>query len=173
MALKTTLMSALVLLVYDHVLSFDDEVTQIWNVRQSASTISFLVARYITPPLLFLDFLTFLPIWTPEYEIISHEPASYFWFSCRVFNLLRVLTVTVILTTLSAQIAMTLRVYALYGVKTFVLVFLLFVLLIEALLMLVHSRFWKLPSNPQKINYCANMLLAFPIHRLFSGPLPF
>ncbi|KAF8578370.1 hypothetical protein K439DRAFT_1663774 [Ramaria rubella] len=147
---KSSMLAALVLLLYDHALCFGDEITQIWNVRQNVVTISFLTARYITPIFLFLANLTLYPVWTDE--------------SCHIFNLLRLTTVTVIVTNFSlnayhkivgAHIVMALRVYALYGAKLIILIGLLVVLLIEPLIMTITitilANYSEPPPNPLKI----------------------
>ncbi|KAF8501275.1 hypothetical protein JB92DRAFT_2976714 [Gautieria morchelliformis] len=58
------LLSSSCMLVYEYLLTFDEEVSLIWNCRQSAVTLLFFAARYATPISMILDLLTVYPIWT-------------------------------------------------------------------------------------------------------------
>ncbi|KAF4615902.1 hypothetical protein D9613_011369 [Agrocybe pediades] len=57
--------AAYVMLLYDHMLTFSDEVERIWKARFSGATLLFLINRYVTP----LQFIIIIdafndPIWT-------------------------------------------------------------------------------------------------------------
>ncbi|KAF8994598.1 hypothetical protein BDQ17DRAFT_1366745 [Cyathus striatus] len=61
-------LAAFVMLIYDHILTFPDEVERIWKQRFSGATVLFLLNRYVTP----LQFIVIIdafhdPIWTKKF----------------------------------------------------------------------------------------------------------
>ncbi|KAF5376284.1 hypothetical protein D9615_008518 [Tricholomella constricta] len=51
-AVRYTNVAFLMLLVYDHIITFDDEVSKIWTLPWRLPKVLFLVNRYIIPPML-------------------------------------------------------------------------------------------------------------------------
>ncbi|KAJ3502187.1 hypothetical protein NLJ89_g8998 [Agrocybe chaxingu] len=103
-------LAAFVMLVYDHILTFDQEVDRIWKQKFSGASLLFFINRYVTP----LQFIIILdafhdPIWTTEAcaNFVIFEGAS---------------TVSLVAV---CQLIMILRVYALWGRSLHILVFLL------------------------------------------------
>ncbi|KAH6899454.1 hypothetical protein BKA70DRAFT_733652 [Coprinopsis sp. MPI-PUGE-AT-0042] len=100
-------LAAFVMLIWDHFISFDEEVERIWKRRTSGLTILFLLNRYITP-LQFIIIVTAFhhPQWTNEVcaRFVAFEGAS---------------TVAMIAI---CQMVMILRIYALYAQNKMVLV---------------------------------------------------
>ncbi|KAG5736065.1 hypothetical protein E4T56_gene16433 [Termitomyces sp. T112] len=57
-AVRYTNVAFLALLIYDHILTFSDEVSKIWTLPWRPPKISFLINRYLVPPMLLFDGLT-------------------------------------------------------------------------------------------------------------------
>lgn len=99
-----------VILVFDHILTFSEEVERIWKQKISGAAVLFLINRYFTP----LQFIVIIdafidPIWTPSAcsRFVPFEGAS---------------TVAVIAV---CELIMVLRVFALYERNMTILAFLL------------------------------------------------
>ncbi|KAF5380188.1 hypothetical protein D9615_006187 [Tricholomella constricta] len=142
-------LSAFVVLIYDHFLTFHEEVERIWKRQISGAAILFLINRYFTP----LQFIIIIdafhdPIWTPALSPLAQLNvirASLTCLShrCRRFVAFEgastVAFVSVrpaILSTPKANnpkcpVVMVLRVFALYGRSIPILVFLLVLLLCQ------------------------------------------
>jgi len=98
--------AAFVLLVYDHMLTFSEEVERIWKQKITGPSILFMLNRYVTP----LQFIIIIhafndPIWTPSAcsRFVAFEGAS-----------------TVALIAI-CELIMILRIYALYAKSTLIL----------------------------------------------------
>ncbi|KAG5731869.1 hypothetical protein E4T56_gene13796 [Termitomyces sp. T112] len=57
-ALRYTNVAFLMLLIYDHIITFGDEVSRIWPLPWQLPKVSFLVNRYLIPPMLLFNGLT-------------------------------------------------------------------------------------------------------------------
>ncbi|PPR07614.1 hypothetical protein CVT24_004167 [Panaeolus cyanescens] len=108
--------AAFVMLIYDHMLTFSDEVERIWKQKISGATILFLLNRYLTP----LQFIVIInafqdPSWTKEVcdRFVVFEGAS-----------------TAALVGI-CELIMILRVYALYGQSKAVLAFLMLLWVVQ------------------------------------------
>jgi len=107
--------AAFTMLIYDHILTFSDEVERIWTRKITGATILFFLNRYLTP-LQFIVITAFHdPEWTKEAcdRFVVFEGAS-----------------TVALVAV-CELIMILRVYALYGRSTLVAVSLLCLLAVQ------------------------------------------
>ncbi|PPQ84471.1 hypothetical protein CVT24_012144 [Panaeolus cyanescens] len=72
-------LAAFVMLVYDHALTFSEEVERVWKQRFSGATLLFLLNRYITPIQFIIIIQAFHdPIWTKEAcdRFVAFEGAS-------------------------------------------------------------------------------------------------
>lgn len=103
-------LASFVMLIYDHMLTFDQEIERIWKRPPSGATVLFLINRYLTP----LQFIIILnafhdPQWTQEAcsQFVVFEGAS---------------TVALIAV---CQLLMILRLYALYARSRIVITFLI------------------------------------------------
>ncbi|KAF8582980.1 hypothetical protein K439DRAFT_116198 [Ramaria rubella] len=108
---------ATIIQLYDHALTFDDEVQHIWNSQQNALTIVWFILRYYSSTALFLKF-------TPR----------GLW-RCVMIQKINLPPMSLLITTLLANIIMIIRTYALYQRNTNVLVCLVFLLVVEMLLL--------------------------------------
>jgi len=105
--------ASMALLLYDHLLTLDDEIQYIWRRRLSLITYLFLINRYLTPLGFIVNMLAYLsPLFTPEVcvHFVRYEGAF---------------------TTVSVGIAasmMIIRVYAVYGENKGILALLALVL---------------------------------------------
>ncbi|KAF9457304.1 hypothetical protein BDZ94DRAFT_1326365, partial [Collybia nuda] len=99
--------AACVVLVYDHILTFSEEVERVWKKKITGVSILFLINRYVTP-LLFIVIIDAFddPIWTRS---VCNRFVSFEGFS------------TVALIAI-CEIIMILRTYALYGQSRFILI---------------------------------------------------
>ncbi|KAK7461927.1 hypothetical protein VKT23_008358 [Stygiomarasmius scandens] len=107
-------LAAFVMVVYDHILTFPEEVNYIWGQKLNGATLLFFINRYITP----IEFIVVLVAfhqqnWPPEVcdRFVAFEGAA-----------------TIALVTI-AELVMILRVYALYGRPIPLLSFLLLALI--------------------------------------------
>ncbi|RDB16254.1 hypothetical protein Hypma_003021 [Hypsizygus marmoreus] len=57
-AVRYTNLAFLILLIYDHALTLDLEVSRIWTLPWRLPKFLFLINRYLIPPMLFFDGLT-------------------------------------------------------------------------------------------------------------------
>ncbi|TFK35061.1 hypothetical protein BDQ12DRAFT_688738 [Crucibulum laeve] len=111
-AAKYFQLAAFIVLLYDHILTFPEEVQRIWSQKLSVASILFLINRYITP----IQFVIIIdafhdPIWT---ETVS---------SCRRFVAFEgASTVTLVAI---CELIMIMRVYALYERSRTILIFLM------------------------------------------------
>ncbi|PPR02230.1 hypothetical protein CVT24_011458 [Panaeolus cyanescens] len=134
--------AAFVMLVYDHVLTFSDEVERVWKQRMSGATVLFLINRYITP----IQFIIIIdafhdPRWTEEVcnQFVVFEGAST---AALVGGYL-----SEILTRVS--VIMILRVYALYGQSKWILGFLLLLLTTQIVITAIGlSQGTRVPLPP-------------------------
>jgi len=108
--------AAFVMLIYDHFLTFSDEVERIWKQKITGASILFFINRYVTP----LEFIVIInafqdPKWTKQacHHFVKFEGAA-----------------TVALVAI-CELVMILRVYALYGRSTLVIVPLLCLLAVQ------------------------------------------
>ncbi|KAF9455697.1 hypothetical protein BDZ94DRAFT_1315940 [Collybia nuda] len=81
---RYTNIAFLMLLLYDHALTFDLEVSRIWTLPWRMPKILFLINRYLIPPMLLCDFIakwtaipTILSIGTVEVMLILRVLAIY------------------------------------------------------------------------------------------------
>ncbi|KAF9458920.1 hypothetical protein BDZ94DRAFT_1312825 [Collybia nuda] len=110
--------AAYVILIYDHALTFSDEVERIWKQKISGAAVLFLINRYLTP----LQFMIVInafhdPIWTPSVGVSSV-----------IYDLPGASTVALIAV---CELIMILRVYALYGRSGPILGFLMILWIIQ------------------------------------------
>ncbi|KAF8582934.1 hypothetical protein K439DRAFT_1617857 [Ramaria rubella] len=141
------IIGSIALLLYDHVLTFEDEVEQIWKRQQSALTIVWLLVRYFTPASLVVEaFIRIYPFWSLA--------------SCNAIALLNIPAVSLILTTLLILI---IRTYALYERDTRVLVCLGSLLIVEMSLMGLNM-YLRYVSGGTILDYAVDCLVT-PIGR--------
>lgn len=117
--------AAFVMLVYDQILTFPDEVERIWKQNWSGATILFLINRYVTPLQFIVGIDAFQdPIWTKSAcdRFVAFEGSS---------------TVAMVAV---CEMIMILRVYALYGRSRLILAFLLFLWVAQVTLSSIGMR---------------------------------
>ncbi|KAJ3504644.1 hypothetical protein NLJ89_g7831 [Agrocybe chaxingu] len=122
-------LAAFVMLIYDHFLTFPQEIERIWTTRFSGATFLFLLNRYITP----LQFIIIIhafhdPIWSKEVcdNFVVFEGASTVVMVAvceREFT--QELSAELSANSCPPEVIMILRVYALYNRSNVVLTFLL------------------------------------------------
>ncbi|KAF8802152.1 hypothetical protein BYT27DRAFT_7197232 [Phlegmacium glaucopus] len=112
-------MAGFVMLIYDHMLTFPDEVERIWKQKITGASILFLINRYLSP----LQFIILIdafegPVWTKKAcdRFVVFEGAQ---------------TITMVGI---CELIMILRVYALYGRSKLVAIPLLFLLAAQIVL---------------------------------------
>jgi len=108
--------AAFAVLIYDHILTFSDEVERIWKQKMTGASILFLINRYITP----IQFIIIIdafqdPIWTRP--------------TCNRFVIFEGASTVALISV--CELILILRVYALYGRSTPIAVFLLILLAVQ------------------------------------------
>jgi len=103
-------LAAFVMLIYDHMLTFDLEVDRIWKQKLSGASILFLINRYVTPIQFIVILLAF-----HDPDLMSRGCDNYAFFEGAS-------SVTLIAV---CQLVMILRVYALYGRSIPIAIFLM------------------------------------------------
>ncbi|KIM42726.1 hypothetical protein M413DRAFT_122450 [Hebeloma cylindrosporum] len=99
LASKYFQLAAFVMLVYDHMLTFDQEVNRIWRQKLSGASVLFLINRYITP----LQFIIIL---------VAFQDPNWTLQACDNYVLFEgVSSVTLVAV---CELIMILRIYALY-----------------------------------------------------------
>ncbi|GLB41354.1 hypothetical protein LshimejAT787_0905690 [Lyophyllum shimeji] len=86
-ATKYTYVAAMAVLVFDIVLTFDQEVVRVWNARRSLGKYLFLVNRYVPPVLFSFDL----------YYQLSPNPCKHAFFPPNILGILSLGTVEFIL----------------------------------------------------------------------------
>ncbi|KAF9449493.1 hypothetical protein P691DRAFT_727899 [Macrolepiota fuliginosa MF-IS2] len=132
-------LAAFVMLVYDHCLTFAQEVERIWKHRLSAAAVLFLVNRYAT----LAQFIIVL--------VAFHEP-QWVGKRCSRFVLFEGMTTVGILAV--GQLIMILRVYAIYDRSTRILVFLLMLWLAQIVISFVGLRTGYVAPLPKGLTGC-------------------
>ncbi|KAF8644430.1 hypothetical protein AX16_008489 [Volvariella volvacea WC 439] len=63
------------ILVWDHIVTFSDEVEYIWKAKRSLMVYLFLINRYLTPLGFIVNLFAYLsPVWTPEVSVPPKIP---------------------------------------------------------------------------------------------------
>ncbi|KAF9458942.1 hypothetical protein BDZ94DRAFT_1312843 [Collybia nuda] len=119
--------AAFVVLIFDHLLTFSEEVERIWKRKITGAAILFLINRYITPLQFIITIDAFNdPIWTPTFsrcrQFVAFEGAS---------------TVALIAV---CELIMILRVYALYGRRRPILVLLMVLWTLQIILSSISMK---------------------------------
>ncbi|KAF4615904.1 hypothetical protein D9613_011367 [Agrocybe pediades] len=131
--------AAYVMMIYDHMLTFPEEVERIWKARFSGATVLFLINRYITP----LQFLIIIdafedPSWTKAPLSARLDISGLNFLPAAAIDLLhsREHQPSVLLPTSHEYLdtIMILRVYALYGRNLYILAFLLVLWVVQIVL---------------------------------------
>jgi len=100
-------LASFIMLIYDHMLTFSEEIERVWKQKITGASVLFLLNRYLTPLQFIVIVVAFQdPGWTKKacHDYVKFEGAS-----------------TVALVAI-CELIMILRVYALYGRSAFVLV---------------------------------------------------
>jgi len=102
-AVNAMTLAGFTLLIYDHVLTFSDEVNYIWNARQGLVSVIFLLNRYIVPLVLAVDIY--------ETMGLSSGPTSVLF--CKVWTVVQ--SYITIASFMSIHAIVAWRLYALHG----------------------------------------------------------
>ncbi|PFH49320.1 hypothetical protein AMATHDRAFT_63471 [Amanita thiersii Skay4041] len=114
---KSMALVSLTILIYDHLLTFGDEVQYIWKRRVSPVTILYLINRYFAPCAFVICMVAlFSANWTLETLVLTLTLE----YSCRSFSKFE--GVLTLVTVMCAEAILILRVYAVYSQKIVVLI---------------------------------------------------
>ncbi|RDB18705.1 hypothetical protein Hypma_014732 [Hypsizygus marmoreus] len=131
-------LAAYVVLIFDHILTFSEEVERIWKRRITGAAILFLINRYLTP----LQFLVIIdafhdPIWTRSVQVFTGSVLFSMLISMSFFCLDRFVAFegasTVALIAV-CELIMILRVFALYGRSFPILIFLMILWVVQVII---------------------------------------